>query len=118
MINKLWVMMIIALIFTILIELCFSFVLKVKHKKDFLNIVLVNIVTNPIATLIPYIVGLYYGLMFRWILLLFLELFAFLFEGYIYKMYLHYNKINSYLLSLLLNMSSYLIGEVINKIIY
>lgn len=107
-----------SLFFTILIELSVSIILKVKDKKDLLNIVLVNIVTNPIVVLFPYIIGLFYGLKYRLIMLLLLEIFAFVFEGYIYKKYLKYNKINPFILSLLLNISSYLLGDIINLIIY
>lgn len=118
MLTKIPTIIINSLFFTILIEVCISLLFKVKNKKDILNIILVNIVTNPIVSLIPYVIGLYYGIKYRYIVLLLFEVFAFVFEGYIYKKYLNYNKINPYILSLILNISSYLLGIVINSIIY
>lgn len=118
MLQKLPIILINCLFFTILIELTISLILRIKDKKDILNIILVNIATNPIVVLIPYIFGLLYNLRIRHIVLYILEIITVIFEGYIYKKYLNYKKINPYVLSFILNLSSYLIGDVINKIIY
>lgn len=102
------------LLFTILIEVCISLLFGVKKRRDIINIILVNIVTNPIVVLFPYVAYLFYGKMVRCIVLLLLELFTVIVEGYIYNRYLDYSKVNSYLLSLVLNISSYLLGVVVN----
>ena len=107
-----------SLFFTILIELVFALLLKVRNKKDIINIVLVNIVTNPIVVLFPYIVGLRYGIILMYIVLILFEIFALVFEGYVYKRELQYSRINPYILSLILNLASYIIGVYINSIIY
>ena len=118
MLTKILIILINALIITIVIELSLALILKVRVKKDIINIILVNIVTNPIVVLFPYLVGLRHDITYRYILLAILEIFAFLFEGYIYKKYLKYNKINPYILSLILNIASYTLGNIINNIIY
>ena len=107
-----------SLVFTLLIEIIVAKTLKIKEKKDLINIVLVNIVTNPIVVLFPYVIGLYFGIKCRYILLFMLELLTVLFEGLVYKKNLKYNKINPYIISIILNLCSYLIGDIINNIIY
>ncbi len=105
--------MIICLLSTILIETLFSFILGVRKKKDYLNIILVNIITNPIVVLVPTILGIYCGLKYRNICLLCLELFTVFIEGFIYKKVLSYDKNNPYVLSLILNLMSYFIGDLL-----
>lgn len=116
LINDLPIIMLRCLILTIIIEVVIGLILKIKNKKDILNIILVNIVTNPIVVSIPVYINIKFGLLERNISLITLELLTLFIEGYIYKKVLNYKKINPYLISLILNMSSYLIGEIINYI--
>ena len=108
--------MIRCLILTIIIEVIVSLIFKVKDKKDILNIILVNVITNPIVVIIPMYSYLRFGLIYRNISLIILEILTVITEGYCYKKALKYKKLNPYLLSLILNISSYFIGEVINYI--
>lgn len=101
------------LILTVLIETIVAFILGYR-KKDLLNVVLVNIITNPIVVTIPVFFNVKYGIMPRHISLLVLEILTLLGEGFIYHKYLSRRKINPYLLSLILNFSSYIIGVIIN----
>lgn len=105
-----------ALKVTILIESLVAIILGLR-KKDLLNVVLVNIMTNPLVFIIPLWVNIRYGLWPRHITLFLFEMFALLSEGYIYSKYLKYKKINPYVLSLILNLSSYLTGVVINYLL-
>ena len=104
--------MIICLLSTIIIEIFFAFLFKVRKKKDFLNIILVNMITNPIVVITSMYIGLKCGLIYRNISLIILEISTVIIEGFIYYKYLNYRKINPYLLSFLLNLLSYFIGEV------
>ena len=106
------------LLSTIIIELLVAFILKVRDKKDILNIILVNITTNPLLVTTTTYINIIYGLKYRNILIYPFEILVVLVEGLVYKKYLKYKKINPYLLSFILNVSSYLIGLIINKIIY
>ena len=81
-------------------------------KKDFLNVALVNIMTNPLVVIISIYIGLKCGIFYRNIFLVVLEILVVITEGYVYSKYLDYKKINPYLLSLLLNLLSYFIGEI------
>lgn len=116
LINDLPIIMVKCLICTIIIEYLVSIILKIKDKKDLLNIVLVNIMTNPLVTSIPVYFNIKYGLIQRHIVLIILEIFTIISEGFVYKKYLNYKKINPYILSIILNASSYLLGEVINSL--
>lgn len=109
--------MLFCLINTIVIELIIAYILKVRNSKNFINIVLVNIVTNPIVSSLPYIIYLIYGIKYRIFSLIILETWAFVTEGLIYKKYLNYKKLTPFILSLILNLSSFLLGVIIELII-
>lgn len=117
-INDILIIMFRALLCTIIIEVIAAIVFKIRDKKDLINIVLVNCFTNPLVTMIPLYVNIKYGLMERHICLFLFEIFALLSEGFIYKKYLKFKKINPYLISVILNGCSFFIGEIINFIIY
>ena len=118
LLNRFYEPLITCLVITIVVELVIAHLLQIRTKKDYINIILVNVITNPIVVLFPYIIYLYYGITARYISLIILELFAFITEGYIYYKVLKYRKINGFTLSLILNFSSYIIGDIINLIIY
>jgi len=107
-----------SLIYTILIELVLSILFGVRNKKDILNIILVNIFTNLIVTSIPILINYLYGSLYRTVVLIILEILTILVEGFIYKRVLKYKKINRYLLSLILNIVSYLMGFIIYGGVY
>lgn len=110
--------MLICLISTILIETLISFILRVKTKKDYLNIIAVNILTNPLVVSVSVLIQVMFGLKIKQISLIILEILAVITEGFIYHKYLDYKKINGFILSLILNISSYTIGLLINQIIW
>jgi len=106
------------LIVTIISEIIVALIIGVREKKDLVNIVLVNIITNPLVVIIPIYCNFKYGLLGRNICLYTLEILTVLVEGFIYYKVLKYKKINGFLLSFILNLSSYLIGILTNFIIY
>ncbi len=106
--------MIRSLILTVIIELVIALLLKIKEKKDLLNVILVNVFTNPLLNAIILYVNIFYGVKDRNICLIFLEVTIVIIEGFIYSKVLKYKKINGYLLSLILNCCSYFIGTIIN----
>lgn len=115
LINELPKLMLRSLICTIIIELVVSIILGIRNKKDILNVILVNIITNPLVAVIPVYFNFFYSLKMRNIALIILEILTLIFEGYIYKKYLNFKKLNPFLISLILNCGSYFIGEVINR---
>ncbi len=100
---------------TIVIEVGVFFII-VYRKKDLINILLANILTNPIVSSVPVYFNVKYGVSGRNISLLVLDLLVLIVEGFIYHKYLNNKKINPYLLSLILNGSSYLLGVIINLV--
>ncbi|MCI7559276.1 MAG: hypothetical protein MSS76_04085 [Clostridium sp.] len=116
-INELPLIMLICLSSTIMIELIMSLLLGIRNKKDILNVILVNIMTNPlVVSILMYIT--YNRLFNTTISIIILEILVILTEGFTYKKVLTFDKINPYVLSLILNISSYFIGRVLNNIIY
>lgn len=115
---KLPTIMIICLISTIIIESLIAFILKVRNKKDFINIILVNILTNPILVSTTLVLRYTAGYKVEKIATIILEITAFLVEGLIYKKTLEYKRINGFILSLMLNISSYVLGILINSLIW
>lgn len=110
------IMMFRCLILTIIFELFLAIILGIRNKKDIINVILVNILTNPIVVSVSTYINLRYGILPRRISIIFLEAFAVIVEGLIYKKYLKYNKINGMLLSFILNIFSYSVGCIINYI--
>ena len=108
----------VCLVSTIIVELLVALFFKVRNKKDLLNIVLVNIMTNPLLVTLTVYINIIYGLKYRNVLIYPLEILVVLSEGLIYKKYLKYRKINPFILSFILNTCSYLMGLIINKVVY
>lgn len=114
-INNIPYILFYCLISTIIIECIGAFILGIRNKKDFINIILVNVLTNPVLvmTLICF-----NGKNMYIICLIILEFLAFLIEGLIYKKVLMHKKIKPFVLSLILNIMSYTIGYFIDLLIF
>lgn len=114
--SDLPMIMIKCLVCTIAIEIIMSIILGIRNKKDLLNITLVNCVTNPLVVSLPFLFLIWKGYYYYRISFYVLELLTLVFEGYIYYKVLKYKRINPFLVSLILNLSSYFIGELINML--
>lgn len=117
LISDLPKVMLISFTCTIIIEVGLAFILCYR-KKDLINVFLVNLLTNPLLNSLIVAINYYYGLKARNISLYILEVLVVLIEGFVYWKYLDRRKINGFLLSLILNIASYGLGLLINKIIY
>lgn len=117
LISDLPKVMIISLTCTLIIEVSLAFILRYRGK-DLLNVLLVNILTNPLLNSSIVAINVYWGLKARNICLYIFEVLVVIIEGYIYQKYLMRKKINGYILSLILNIASYGLGLLINEIIY
>lgn len=102
---------------TIILESVGAFILGIRSKSDFLNITLVNILTNPLLVSLSLWININYGLQVRHIAVFFLELLVFIVEASIYKKVLDFKKINFFLLSLILNLCSFFGGLILNYIL-
>ena len=106
--------MIICLVATILIECIVAILLRIRNKKDIINIILANILTNPLVVSIPVYFNILYGIYFRNIAYIILEIYAVITEGIIYKKFLKFDQINPFVISIILNAASFGIGELTN----
>ena len=96
---------------TIALESGFFLLVGKRGKKDLLLLLLVNALTNPIVVLSFWLVALYTDWNVR-LMLIPLELFAVLTEGFYYKKYGRCFR-RPYLFSLAANMVSFGMGELI-----
>lgn len=115
-ISNLPLLLIRCLLLTLLIELVVALILNVRNKKDIINIILVNVITNPVVVMTQTLLYIKFGTFIEFIGIIILEILVVLIEGLIYRKVLDYNKINPLVLSLLLNASSFFIGELINML--
>ena len=106
-----------SLVLTIIIEVVIGIIIGIRNKKDILNVVLVNMITNPIVNVIPITLNVYVSLRARNISIYILEILVLFTEGLIYKKVLDYKKLNYFLISLILNLSSYGIGIILNSFV-
>ena len=115
-INNMPLTMAVCLSLTIIIEVLIALILGVRAKKDILNVVLVNVVTNPIVVTVPYLIYILFNYDIYKYSIYILEVLAFITEGLIYLKVLDYKKINPILLSAVLNLSSYGFGLLMDGV--
>jgi hypothetical protein len=115
MIQALPAALAISLALTVILETGFFIAIGKRGKKDLLLVVMVNILTNPAVVLI-YRLTIFYTNLNAVLVVIPLEVFAVLTEGYCYKKYGHDFK-RPYLFSLSANMLSYGTGLLIQLFI-
>jgi hypothetical protein len=108
----------VCLVLTVIFETVLAFILGVRKGKDLFNVVLANVMTNPLVSILPLYFNLKYGALSRNISLVLLEIFALFAEYFIYKRFLSYKKIPPFLLSLILNAFSYTAGVILSPFIF
>lgn len=118
MLNYLPIYLANSLFLTLLIEIAAALLIKIRKPKDLANVALVNLLTNPIVVSATFLAGFFFGSDARLVATIALELAAFLTEALIYRKTLTAKRMNPFLISLILNASSYFLGEVINMFIY
>lgn len=117
MINEIPYFVLRSLILTIIIEVIVGIIIGIREKKDILNVVLVNMITNPIVNIVPITLNIYVSLKARNISIYILEILVFFTEGLIYKKVLRYKRLNYFLISLILNIASYGTGIILNSFV-
>ena len=90
---------------TIILEISLAYILKIKDKKDLLNIIIINFITNVSLNSFIFISYMLFKKLIIHILIL--EITIIIIEGTFYKKKLKYKRINPYLISLILNIVSY-----------
>ena len=107
----------VSLLLTEALELGAAFLLGMRRGRDFLLVLLVNVVTNPPVGLLFDGVWLFTGEMPPWYLILAAEAGAVGAEALLYRGRLEYRKLPPLLLSLILNLISYFGGVLIGQLL-
>ena len=94
-------------------ELAGAWLLGVREKRDYLLLILVNVLTNPILVLILNGIWLKFGIWPAWYVMGPLEVGVVLVEGFLFRGRLEYKKINPFVLSAALNGISVLGGMLL-----
>lgn len=105
---------IISLVLTIIIEVLVAIGLGIKNLKEIVLIAFINIFTNPILVCIANITFLLNNYLFHIVVLLLLEITAFIVEGKLLKYYLGKKLIHPYKFSFYINLISFSIGIILN----
>lgn len=114
--DNIYLSLLYALLLTIVLEELFAIVLyKIKNIKDLINIMLINMLTNPLLNGILIYINVFYGNYTRTVYLYVLEIVVVIVEGLYYKLFLSKVKFNPFVISLFLNIFSYLFGNLISK---
>lgn len=113
-----WILKILAfnLSLVLLIELLAGYLLGVKTAKKIITTALINVITNPLAVLCLLSVTIISGDRPLWGVFI-VEALVVLTEGFMFSKFNTFDKKNPYLISLILNIMSFTVGEIINIII-
>lgn len=108
--------LVVSLVLTLIIELSVSLIVGVRKRNDIITIIAVNFLTNPLVVFLASITKIYGSDLLYCIVVAILEVIVFIVEGIILKKILLFNKISGLKLSLINNLTSFLIGLVISLV--
>ena len=115
--EQLPLIMLRALALTIIIECAAAWILGIRTKHDQTTVALVNLMTNPLVVSMGAAVRFFIGIPVMLPATLVMEAAVVAAEGAIYNKTLEAKK-NPYVLSLICNMTSYLVGEILNRFVF
>ncbi len=101
-----------SLLLTLVLEVSFVYLCRIRDKKDIILLIMVNILTNPLVVM-SYYIAVHYGNMNRIAVVIVLELLAILTEGYYYRTYGRTFK-HPFVFAVGANLFSFCIGQALN----
>ena len=104
--------MLFALVCTLVLETGAAAALGVRKGSDLLYVVLANLLTNPVVSVLPFVAVSRFGYGAKLPVTAAAEIGAVLAEWLVYRRFLSFRRIPPFLLSLLLNAFSYLTGVI------
>ncbi len=110
--------LLLCLLLTLLLETGLALILGMREKKDLLNEVLANVLTNPVAVTLTELAAAFLPRGGYIAAVAAAELAAFLTEGFLYRRYLVFRRVPPYLLSLILNTFSFGIGLLADALFF
>lgn len=121
--NDLPLIMLRCLLCTELIECGAAFLLRRRTWREQRIILLVNLMTNPLAVILPVTAGIFFGRPANIVAIIVLELFAVFSEALVYRHFFQsegksLQKLPPLALSLILNFCSWSIGELLNRYLF
>lgn len=117
MLEQLPLIMLRALVITILLECAAAWTLGVRTKRDQTTVVLANMLTNPLVVSIGAAVRFFIGIRALLPATLIMEIAVWIVEGRVYKKTLKADR-DPYVISLVCNLTSFLVGEVLNRYVF
>ena len=110
-----WILKILAfnLALVFISELSLGFLMGAKKPKKIITLALINIITNPAVVLSGMCLTLFFNNL-QYIGIFILELLVVFIEGFMFSKFKIFDKKNPYLISLVLNATSFALGEIIN----
>ena len=112
-----FVNLLISLVLTVIFESILAILAKIKDKYNLYQMFLINCLTNPIVVYLANLSLLINNFVITNILVIILEIVVIIVEGYLIKKNLKDIQINSYKLSVYLNVISFFIGLIISYIV-
>lgn len=116
-IEQLPLIMIRALTITIVIECLAAWILRVRNRHDLTVVVLVNLMTNPLVVSIGAAVLVFAGRDMLMPATLAMEALVVIVECMVYSKTID-TECNAFVLSLVCNAASYMIGEILNRLFF
>ena len=110
-----WIINIILINLSIVLvtDLTLGLIFGARTVKDLVTVTLVNVITNPVAVLCMLSVTMFFS-DWEYVCLVAIELAVFFTEGFLCSKFRTFGDKNPYVISLILNIFSFLTGEVIN----
>lgn len=104
------------LILVVVTEVTLGYILGARRITDVITVFLINIITNPAVVLCGLCSALFCS-EYQYLIILLLEIFVIFIEGFIFLKFQTFNRKNPYIISLILNSVSYILGEITEKIL-
>lgn len=98
-------------------ELPLALLLGARSPKKITSVALINIITNPAIVYIS-LLTLFFAGEWHTPVLIILEIAVLFIEGFTFSKFKTFDKKNPYLISIVLNATSFITGEIIEKVFY
>ena len=104
------------IILVVTIEVTLGYILGSRKITDVMTVLLTNIITNPAVVLCGLCSALFFS-KYNIMIIILLEIFAVFIEGFMFLKFQTFKGKNPYIISLILNSASYILGEITEKIL-
>lgn len=103
------------IILVVTTEITLGYILGSRRITDIITVFLTNIITNPAVVLCGLCSALFFSKYNSMIIIILLEIFVVFIEGFMFLKFQTFKGKNPYIISLILNSASYILGEITEK---